>query len=339
MHSKTITVLTAFLLSVVAHPALARDQIRIVGSSTVYPFVTAAAEQFGQAGGFKTPIVESTGTGGGLKLFCEGVGDATPDIANASRPITDSEKELCAKNGVKDIAEIQIGYDGIVVANKKSAQQFTLSKKQLFTALARELPGKDGALAKNAYQTWKDVDASLPAQPIEVYGPPPTSGTRDAFVELVMEKGCAEFAEFAKAYPDEKERKKRCHLLREDGRYIDSGEDDNVIVQKLASNDKALGILGYSFYEENASKIQANAIDGVTPDFATIESGKYGVSRSLYVYVKKQHIGQVPGIAEFAKELTGESALGTDGYMVAKGLLPLKENDRKASRATAAKLK
>lgn len=217
-------------------PALAREQIRIVGSSTVYPFVTIAAEQFGQNGVFKTPIVESTGTGGGIKLFCEGIGERTPDISNASRPMMDSERALCAKNGVTDIVEVTLGYDGIVVANKKNAKLFDLTKKQLFLALARELPGPDGKAIKNPHQTWKDVDGSLPDQIIKVYGPPPTSGTRDAFVELVMEEGCEGVPAFAELYPDAKERKKYCHLIREDGRYVESGEDDNVIVQKLSSD-------------------------------------------------------------------------------------------------------
>lgn len=321
-----------FAAITVSAPVFAREQIRAVGSSTVYPFVTAAAEQFGQEGEFKTPIVESTGTGGGFKLFCEGLGEKTPDLSNASRKITDSEKELCAKSGVTDISEIPIGYDGIVFVSKKGNPPIALTKKQIFLALARELPGNDGKLTKNAYMTWKQVDASLPDIGIEVYGPPPTSGTRDAFVELVMEKGCEEIKEFAVVYPDEKQRKKACHIIREDGKYIDSGEDDNIIVQKVSSNPKAIGILGYSYYEENASKVGANTVEGVLPSYETIESGKYSVSRSLYVYVKKQHIGKIPGIAEFIRELTSEAAIGPEGYVTAKGLLPLKEDERKAMR-------
>lgn len=318
--------------------ANAREQIRTVGSSTVYPFVTVAAEQFGQGGKFRTPIVESTGTGGGFKLFCEGLGDKTPDIANASRPITDSEKELCKKNGVTDIAEISIGYDGIVLATKKGTQLVDISRKTIFLALARELPDANGKLQKNHYQTWNEIDPALPKTEIAVYGPPPTSGTRDAFVELVMEKGSEQVAGFAKAYPDEKLRKKSSHLLREDGKYVDSGEDDNIIVQKLFSNETAFGILGYSFVEENTGKVQSSKIEGVLPSFETIENGKYSVSRSLYMYVKKQHIGKVAGIAEFLKEMTSENAIGAEGYVTERGLLPLNEVEQKKMREAVKKL-
>lgn len=318
--------------------AQARDQIRVAGSSTVYPFTTTAAEQFGQGGKFKTPIVESTGTGGGFKLFCEGVGIDTPDINDASRPITDSEKELCKKNGVTDIAEIVIGYDGIVIANKKGGAALDLSKKQIFQAIARELPGKDGKLAANPNKLWSDIDPKLPKSPILVYGPPPTSGTRDAFAELVMEKGCSAFPEFAKLYADEKERKKVCQGIREDGAYVESGEDDNVIIQKLVSNGDALGIFGYSYYDNSRAKIQAVKVEGVMPESATVESGKYSVSRSLFVYVKKQHIGQVPGIVEFVKELTSDASLGADGYNTAKGLLPLSKADQEKMKSEVAAL-
>lgn len=337
MHMKT-SVAAILSLWVVASPALAREQIRVVGSSTVYPFVTVAAEQFGQDGLFKTPIVESTGTGGGLKLFCEGVGVRTPDLSNASRQITESEIELCRKNGVTDIAEITLGYDGIVMAQKNNGKPLNFTRRQIFLALARELPGKDGALVTNPYKKWSDIDASLPDAPIQVYGPPPTSGTRDAFVELVMEKGCEQVSGFAAIYPDKKKRQKACHLIREDGAFIESGEDDNVIVQKLTANDKAMGVVGYSFFEENSTKIMASKIEGVLPNYDSIESKQYTVSRSLFVYVKKQHIGTVPGIAEFIREMTGESALGPEGYMTVKGLLPLGEKERKAMRAVAAGL-
>ncbi len=310
-----------------ATPAQAREQIRAVGSSTVYPFVTAAAEQFGEEGEFKTPIVESTGTGGGFKLFCEGIGERTPDLSNASRPITDSEKELCKKHGVTDIVEIPIGYDGIVIANKKGSESWNLSKRQLFLALARQLPDAQGVMKPNFYRTWNQIDPALLDHPIEIYGPPPTSGTRDAFVELVMEKACT------LKMSDDKARKKACQQMREDGAYIESGEDDNIIVQKLNSNAHALGILGYSFFEENDAKIQASRIDGISPAYDTIESGAYGVSRSLYVYVKTQHTGVVPGIVEFIRELTSEGAIGEDGYVTARGLLPLNEIQRKDMRA------
>ncbi len=312
-------------------PSIAREQIRIVGSSTVYPFIASAAEQFGQ-GDFKTPIVESTGTGGGFKLFCDGLGEDKPDISNASRPIKDSEIEKCKQNGVLDVMEVSIGYDGIVLANKRQGKQYNLSKKQIFMALARELPDADGNMRVNPYVTWKEIAPHLPDRPIEVYGPPPTSGTRDAFVELVMEEGCEHFPAFAKHYPNKKERHKLCHLIREDGRYIDSGEDDNIIVQKLVSNENAFGILGYGFYEENSAKIQSNMIDGVLPSYESIESNAYGVSRSLFIYVKTQNIGKIPGIVEFLKEVVSEHAAGPEGYMTAKGLLPLNKTLRSSTR-------
>lgn len=332
------TALTTTIL-MTANSAFARDQIRAVGSSTVYPFVSTAAEQFGQGGKFKTPIIESTGTGGGFKLFCSGAGEDTPDINDASRPITDSEKELCKKNGVTKIVEVPIGYDGIVLANSKNAPVFDLSKKQIFLALARQLPDKDGKLVANPYKKWNEIDSKLPAETIAVYGPPPTSGTRDAFIELAMEEGCKAVPEFAKAYPDEKAGKKACGLLREDGGYIEAGEDDNLIVQKLVSNKTALGIFGYSFLEENKTKVQGSNIDGVAPVMENIESDKYKLSRSLYIYVKADHLGKIAGISEFVNEIVSEGAIGADGYLTGKGLLPLHDKDKTIARAQAASLK
>ncbi len=328
-----LAILATSALTMYAPDAFARDQIHIAGSSTVFPFTSMAAEQFGKEGKFKTPIVESTGTGGGFKLFCEGVGEDKLDINDASRPITDSEKELCTKNGVTDIAEVTIGYDGIILANKKGGPTFSVSKKDLFMALARWLPDKSGKLVLNTIHNWNEIDPKLPNEAIEVYGPPPTSGTRDAFAELVMEKGCAAFPEFTRDYPDEKDRKKVCHTLREDGPYVDAGEDDNVIIQKLVSNEKALGIFGYSYYDNSRAKIQAATVEGVAPEAATVETGKYSISRSLFLYVKKQHIGLVPGLVEFLQSYTSSSAIGKDGYMIAKGLIPLKEETLKASQA------
>jgi phosphate transport system substrate-binding protein len=318
----------AALCGMMTSPALAaRDQIRAVGSSTVFPFVSAAAEEFGKLTDFKTPIIESTGTGGGFKLFCEGLGEARPDIANASRPIKPSEKELCSKNNVTDIAELRIGYDGIVIAKKKLSQALHLTREQLFLALAKQVP-VNGKLTPNPYHLWSDIDSSLPKTKIEVYGPPPTSGTRDAFVELAMEHACKAHPEFELAYPDAEKRKKQCHLLREDGGFIDAGENDNIIVQKLMGNPDALGIFGYSFLLENVSLVQATPIEGVLPDFDTIAKGTYPVARSLYVYVKKQHIPFVPGIKEFMQELTSPEAMGEDGYLPDAGLIPLLPNEQ-----------
>ena len=342
LRRKSLTLACAFTVCACIYladsRADARDQIHIVGSGTVYPFTTMVAEQFGQIGTFKTPIVEATGTGGGFKVFCQGIGADKADINDASRKITDSEKALCEKNGVTDIAEITIGYDGIILANRNGAPSLNLTKKQIFMALARLLPDKTGTLVPNRYQTWNEIDHKLPSQPIEIYGPGTVSGTRDAFAEMVMEKGCEQFHEFAHAYPDEKTRKKVCQNIREDGKYIESGEDYNIMVQKLTGDDRALGIFGFSFYIQNPGKIQACKIEGVEPAIESIASGHYGISRSLYVYVKKQHIGLVPGIAEFIKELTSTNAIGAEGYVISDGLIPLKPADLKASQVVAASL-
>lgn len=328
------------LLCLICAPlaAHAREQIRVVGSSTVFPFVAAVAEQFGRKGEFRTPIVEATGTGGGIKMFCEGVGDRYPDMANASRQIKDSERAQCAKHGVMDITELEIGYDGIVLANARASEAYALTRKALFLALARQVPSS-GTLVDNPYKTWREVDAVLPDKPIAVYGPPPSSGTRDAFVELVMEAGCKEVSEMKVLVPDEKLRKHACSAMREDGAFIEAGEDDNLIVQKLASNPDALGVFGYSFLEANGAAIKANAIDGVLPSYETIEDGRYQVARSLFVYVKQVHLGKVPGLAEFAQEMTSDSASGADGYLVLKkGLLPLGEEKHIKAKENAAQL-
>ena len=328
--------LAASLLALTAGMAEARDQIRIVGSSTVYPFTTAVAEQFGKTSGMKTPVVESTGTGGGMKLFCAGIGADHPDFTNASRQIKKSEFEDCAKNGVTDIVEIKVGFDGLTVANSKAGPDLTFTKTQLFLGLAKEVPDKDGKLVANPYKTWKDVDPSLPDEKIEVLGPPPTSGTRDSFVELVMEKG-AEGIDTLKAMKkaDAKAFEKVWKSIREDGAYIDAGENDNLIVQKLEANPQAVGIFGYSFLEENQNKIKGAAIDGKSPSYETIASGEYKVSRPLYVYGKKQHVGTIPGMVEFVKEYVSDKALGEDGYLAAKGLVPLPGDEFTKTKAAA----
>ena len=318
-----------------ASPALARDQIRIVGSSTVFPFATAAAEQFGKTTSFKTPVIESTGSGGGIKLFCAGVGLEHPDIANSSRKIKPSEIEECAKNGVKEIVEIKIGYDGIVIANAKGAPHYTLTKELIYRALAKQVP-VDGKLVPNPHKTWKDVDASLPAVKIEVLGPPPTSGTRDAFVELAMEGGAKEIpllAQLEKTNPDAF--KAASQGIREDGAWIDAGENDNLIVQKLQTNKNALGVFGFSFLDQNADRLQGSTVNGVDPTFENIAAGKYGVSRSLYVYVKKAHVGVVPGIREYLAELTSDKAAGENGYLADKGLIPMPDAERAAYQKVA----
>jgi phosphate transport system substrate-binding protein len=318
-----------------ASPAQARDQIRIVGSSTVFPFSTAVAESFGRAGGFKTPVVESTGTGGGIQLFCSGVGLDTADIANASRRIKATEVETCAKNGVAEIVEVKIGYDGIVLANSRKHGRLNLTKEQVFRALAKQVP-IDGKLTPNPYKLWSDIDPALPKHKIEVLGPPPTSGTRDAFVELAMEGGAEAFPMLKELKAkDEKAFKAAAHGIREDGAYVEAGENDNLIVQKLEANANAVGVFGFSFLDQNSDRIQGSLVANVEPTFENIASGKYGISRSLYFYVKKAHVGKVPGLPEFVAEFTSDAAAGEDGYLADKGLIPLTDAERKAVRDAA----
>ncbi|MBV1896566.1 MAG: substrate-binding domain-containing protein [Rhodobacteraceae bacterium] len=312
-----------------ASPALARDQINIVGSSTVFPFSTTVAERFGKSSEFKTPVVESTGSGGGLKLFCGGVGEGTPDITNASRRIKDSEVEKCAANGVTEIIEAKIGFDGIVLANSRDAGRMDISTREIFLALAKEVPTDDGATMPNPYIMWNEINPDLPAIKIEVLGPPPTSGTRDAFAELALEGGCKTF-DWVKALKkqDKSAYKALCHTIREDGAYVEAGENDNLIVQKLQANPAAFGIFGYSFLEQNSDKVQGSVVNGVTPEFEEIADGNYPIARSLYFYVKKAHIGMVPGIEAFLAEFTHEDTWGEDGYLVDKGLIPLGDDVR-----------
>ncbi len=317
----------------------ARDYISIVGSSTVYPFATVVAENFGKSTSFKTPKIEATGSGGGLKLFCSGVGIEYPDITNASRRIKQSEVDDCAKNGVKEIVEVKVGYDGIALANDKSAPVFQLSSKDVWLALAKVVPDPAGGdkLVENPYQRWNEVNPTLPAEKIEVLGPPPTSGTRDAFVELAMEGGCKQF-EFIKAMKgsDKDKYKAVCHGMREDGAYIEAGENDNLIVQKLQANPKALGIFGYSFLDQNSDVIHGSLIDGVAPEFESIADGSYPVSRSLYYYVKKAHVGSIPGLVEYNREFMSDKAIGEEGYLTDKGLIPMPDAERKQFQQSVA---
>ena len=322
--------------------AAGRDYISIVGSSTVYPFATTVAEQFGKSSKFKTPKIESTGSGGGMKLFCAGNGIDTPDITNASRRIKHSEYEKCRKNGVKEITEVKIGYDGIVVANSKSAPLMNLTKKDIYLALAKDVPDPKGGekLVANPYTTWKEVNASLPDNKIEVLGPPPTSGTRDAFVELAMEGGCKKIDWIsAMKKKDKKQFKAICHTVREDGAYIEAGENDNLIVQKLEANPKALGIFGFSYLDQNGDKIQGSKVNGEAPTFENIADAKYPVSRPLYFYVKNSHVGVVPGMPEYLAEFTSDKAWGEEGYLADKGLIPMPDAERKQFASDAKALK
>jgi phosphate transport system substrate-binding protein len=319
-------------LAMTAGAAEARDQIHIVGSSTVFPFTTAVAENFGKTGKFKTPVVESTGTGGGFKLFCAGIGEDTPDISDASRPIKDGEIATCKQNGVTAITEIVIGYDGIALANSKSGPAANLTRKQIWLALARQVP-MGGKLVDNPYKAWSEIDPSLPDEKIEVLGPPPTSGTRDAFVELVMDVGCADFPEIKALEGDA--HKTACDALREDGGYVEAGENDNLIVQKLESNAGAFGIFGYSYLEQNADRIQGAQIEGVAPSFETVADKSYPIGRELFIYVKNAHVGIIPGMREFVTEYVSDRSMGEDGYLADKGLITLAPDQKQQVAAKA----
>ena len=328
-----ITIMIAVAIGIafaITSTANARDQIRIVGSSTVYPFSTIVAERFGKKlyrytakngfttrRQFKTPVVESTGSGGGLKLFCNGIGIKTPDITNSSRRIKKSEVERCQKNGVK-VLEYKIGYDGIVIANSKKAPKMNLSLRDIYLALAKQVPTTNGMVA-NPNVTWQDVNPNLPKVKIRVLGPPPTSGTRDAFNELAMEGGCKTYSKM-KAM---KNRKAYCHGIREDGAWIEAGENDNLIVQKLGADPTSFGVFGFSFLDQNRDKVQGANINGTEPTFENISSQKYPVSRSLFFYVKGNHVGLIPGLKNFVKEFMSRRAIGRRGYLVQRGLIPL----------------
>ena len=322
----------AALLSI---PALADARsLRAVGSSTVYPFAKMAAERVARANPrLGTPIIESTGTGAGFKLFCSGVGERFPDISNASRRMKAKEAAQCTSNGVKEVTEIQIGLDGVAIATAQATQLPGITQRDLYLALAKTPFGKP-----NKAKTWKDVNARLPALPIRVYGPPTTSGTRDALGELLMTPPCeANPSMAALKKSDETKFKAICTGVRTDGAYIEAGENDNLIVQKLAGNPGTVGIFGYSFLEENASKVKGVAINGVAPTYATISTFKYPGARPLYIYVKNAHVRAIPAIRAFVAEITKESAIGPKGYMLSGGLVaapgPVRARAQMAARA------
>ncbi len=322
--------------------AAGRDYIYIVGSSTVYPFATVVAEEFGRNSGFKTPKIEATGSGGGFKLFAAGIGITTPDITNASRRIKRSEFDHCLENGVKEIVEIKIGYDGIVVANAKAAPRLRLTRRTLFLALAKNIPDPDGRehLVANPYKSWKEIDPQLPAFRIRVLGPPPTSGTRDAFVELAMAGGAETFPWLKALKKQDKNRfREITQTLREDGAYIEAGENDNLIVQKLNADRTALGIFGFSYLDQNDDRIQGSLVDGIEPSFENIAQGRYPISRPLFIYVKKAHIGTIPGLKEFLEEFLSEKACGEEGYLADRGLIPMPPPERARYRSLATNLK
>ena len=329
---KTLKITAAALVASAAltSAAVARDQIKIVGSSTVFPYTQAVSEEFANITGGASPVVESTGTGGGFKVFCGGIGPDFADITGASRAIKDSEKKLCADNGVTDITEALIGYDGLSIAVSRSNEtEWDLTEEQIFKALAAELPDGNGGFMANPYKKWSDIDASLPDSEIIAFGPPPTSGTRDAFVELAMHDGCNALAgmkDLKKA--DKGMWEEKCSRMRQDGPFIEAGENDNLIVQRLESNPSAIGIFGYSFLYENADKLKGVMINGVAPDFATIADGSYPVSRPLFFYIKNAHREVIPGMQDFIVEYMSEEALGPDGYLAERGLTPLDDDAR-----------
>ena len=315
------TVALAGSIAAMSAPAMARDTISIVGSSTVYPFATVVAERFGTNTDFSTPKLESTGSGGGMKLFCQGIGTQHPDITNASRRMKSSEFDLCQKNGVKDITEFRIGSDGIVIASSKDAQNLELTLEQLFLALGKEVPSPNdpSKLVANPYKKWSEVDSSLPNVSIRVMGPPPTSGTRDSFNELALQAGCEDLPAVADLSEDDMEGV--CQSVREDGAFIEAGENDNLIVQKLIDDDGMYGVFGYSFLEENSDRLQAATLDGMVPTAEAIAADEYPVARSLFFYVKKAHVGVIPGIAEYVETFVSPGAMGPNGYLKDVGLI------------------
>ena len=319
------------LFASVAAPSMARDYVSVVGSSTVYPFSTVAAENFGRESEYKTPKIESTGSGGGMKLFCAANGPNHPDITNSSRRIKKSEFENCNANGVTGIIETKIGFDGIVMANAVSGTEFELRLRDIFLALAKQIPDPNNAekMIDNPYKSWENVRSDLPNMAIRVFGPPPTSGTRDAFLEIAMEGGCQSFAWLkALSSTDKKQYKTYCHTIREDGAYVEAGENDNLIVQKLNKDPQAIGIFGFSFLDQNLDKVKGLSIEEIKPEFDAIASGAYPIVRSLYAYVKQSHISSIPSIIPFMLELISPNAAGEDGYLSERGLIPLQEKDR-----------
>ena len=310
--------------------------ILAVGSSTVFPFASRVAENFSRTSGGAAPRVESLGTGGGIQKFCEGVGGGTPDIANASRPMKASEFDMCVKNGVTDIVEIKIGYDGIVVATARSGNDLNLRLQDLYLGLAKEVPGSGDAFAANPATSWNQVNPGLPAQRIQVYGPPPTSGTRDAFLEMGMAPGAEQNPALKAVKDTDKDRfETLAHTLREDNAWIDSGENDNAIVQTLTRTPGSLGVFGFSFLEQNMDTVKPLTIDGVAPSAASIGDGSYPLARSLIIYVKKQHVGVTPGLKEFVLEFMSDASAGRGGYLQDRGLVPLPADELAAQRAIA----
>ena len=308
-------------------------QLKVVGSSTVYPFTTAVSEEFQRASPGSSVIVESTGTGAGIKLFCSGVGAQFPDMVNASRPIKASEYADCAAAGVKQVIEVPIGIDGLTLIQAKGQPPLNLTTTDIYKALAANPFGKP-----NTAVTWKDVNPALPATKIRVLGPPPTSGTRDSLADLILTKGCESdpaIKELKKS--DEKKHKDICTKVREDGVFVEAGENDNLLVQKVAADPGSLGVLGFSFLEENADKVAPVTLGGVAPTETTISDLSYPGSRRLYVYVKGEHLAAKPAIRQFMAAYG--KAIARGGLLQKRGLVPFGGADFATATAQAAALK
>jgi len=323
-----LTVSALTLAAVSATSAAARDQISIVGSSTVFPYTQAVAEEFANQTGAPSPIVESTGTGGGVQIFCEGIGESHPDLTGASRAMKASEWEKCAENGVSDISEAMIGFDGLSMAvSRANDYNWDLTLEEIYLGLGAEVP-VDGEWVSNPYTKWSEINSELPETDILVLGPPPTSGTRDAFVDLAMHAGCKMTDYVKNGDYDKKWVKENCSRMRTDGPFIEAGENDNLIVQRLGTDTNAMGIFGYSFLYENLDKLKGVEIDGVEPTFDTIGDKSYPISRPLYFYVKNAHRGVIPNLQEFIAEYMSENALAPGGYLSERGLVPLSDERR-----------
>ena len=333
--NKLKVILPFVLALLISSYASARDQIKVVGSSTVYPYATVVAEKFGKDGKFKTPVIESTGTGGGMKLFCAGVGTQHPDITNASRAIKSSEKAICTKNGVKDIIEIVVGNDGISFAHSLQAKDADFTKEQLWRALAADVDIQ-GKIVKNPYKNWSDIDKGLPNFAIKIMVPPPTSGTRDAWNDLVMGKGCSKVAK--DLFKAAGKKSSECAKVREDGAAIEAGENDTLIVNKIVADPEMFGYFGYSYLIANKDKIKSAKVDGKAPSLASIQDYSYGIARPLFFYVKKAHVGVIPGMKEFLAEFTSKGSMGPKGYLADIGLVPLDDKTYNKIRTAGTQL-
>jgi len=324
----TKKIIITLLLALFTFQSYASERIRIIGSSTVFPFMSFISEEFGQENKSPAPIVESVGTGGGFKVFCSGVGQKYPDISNASRPMTNSELDECRVNGIKNIEHVKIGYDGIVLANMSTSYSYQLSSREIFFALAKYVP-ISGEVVLNPFRYWNEINPRLPRKKIAIYGPPSSSGTRDVFVEQVIYSNCMYDPIYKDVYPNDVQRDQLCRLIREDGKYIEMGENDNIIVHKLLQNVDALGIFGYSFLENNRDFLQGTIIDGMEPNLENIKAHRYVLSRPLFIYIKEDHYELKQDLRKFVKHMMSKNLIGPNGYLAYRGLVPLSNAEYK----------